>query len=78
MISELSALTDSVYARTNALESALDSAKDCKDAADCAFYFRENVFPAMVSLREAADEIEILAGEKYWPYPTYGALLFSV
>jgi glutamine synthetase len=32
----------------------------------------------MNELRAPADEIESLVGEKYWPYPTYGALLFYV
>jgi glutamine synthetase len=78
MIEKLSALADSVYTKTATLEAALESAKTCGDATDCAFYYRETVFPAMQDLRESADEIEMLVGEKYWPYPTYGELLFSV
>lgn len=78
MIEKLSALADSVYMKTATLEAALESAKTCGDATDCAFYYRETVFPAMQDLRESADEIEMLVGEKYWPYPTYGELLFSV
>ena len=41
-------------------------------------FYRESVFTAMQELRAVADEMESLVGEKYWPYPTYGALLFSV
>ena len=29
-------------------------------------------------LRAAADELELLVGEGYWPFPTYGRLLFGI
>ena len=32
----------------------------------------------MEETRKTADAIEALVGSKYWPYPTYGELLFSV
>ena len=41
-------------------------------------YYRNTVFATMEDTRTTADEIESLVGEKYWPYPTYGELLFSV
>ena len=41
-------------------------------------YYRDVVFEQMEKTRAIADEIESLVGESYWPYPTYGKLLFSV
>jgi glutamine synthetase len=41
-------------------------------------YYRDTVFEQMEKTRAVADEIESLVGEVYWPYPTYGKLLFSV
>ncbi len=41
-------------------------------------YYRDVVFEQMEKTRAIADEIESLVGEGYWPYPTYGKLLFSV
>ena len=41
-------------------------------------YYRDVVFNEMEATRAVADEIESLVGERYWPYPTYGKLLFSV
>ena len=32
----------------------------------------------MAALRQVCDETETLVGRKYWPFPTYGDLLFSV
>ena len=53
-------------------------AKAITDVKQQANAFRDSVIPAMNALRAPADEIESLVGEKYWPYPTYGALLFYV
>ena len=41
-------------------------------------YYRDVVFVQMEKTRAIADEIESMVGESYWPYPTYGKLLFSV
>ena len=32
----------------------------------------------MSSLRAVADEAESVTAESYWPFPTYGDLLFGV
>ena len=39
---------------------------------------RDELTPAMAKARAAADELEKLTAESYWPYPTYTKLLFSV
>ena len=36
------------------------------------------LFAAMQELRAAADELESLTGKAYWPFPTYGELLFNI
>jgi len=43
-----------------------------------AFYFKDNVVPAMVSLRESADKLEKIVDKQYWPFPTYADLMFEV
>ena len=48
------------------------------DAPAEAVYYRDHVVPAMNELRAVADEMEILVAKKYWPFPTYGDILFSV
>ena len=32
----------------------------------------------MEAARAIADELEMLVGKKYWPFPTYGDMLFYV
>ena len=43
-----------------------------------AMFYRTDVIPEMDKLRSAADEMEVNTADKYWPFPTYGAILFSV
>ena len=78
LIQKLSLLQLSLYHRTEALSTALLGAKETDDAATQATYFRNRVFPAMQELRAVADELETIVGRKYWPFPTYGDLLFSI
>ena len=79
LVQKLSLLELSLYNRTDSLSTALLGAKDTEgDAIAEASYFRNTVFPAMQELRAVADELETMVGRKYWPFPTYGDLLFSV
>ena len=39
---------------------------------------RDSVLPRMNELRIPCDEAETLTARSYWPFPTYGDLLFGV
>ncbi len=52
--------------------------KECGDSRAQADYYKEMVLPSMQELRAVADELEGLVAKEFWPYPTYGELLFSV
>ena len=39
---------------------------------------RDTILPKMCELRLPCDEAETLTAKEYWPYPTYGDLLFGV
>ena len=39
---------------------------------------RDEILPRMNELRVAADEAETVTAAKYWPFPTYGELLFGL
>ncbi|MEL7622480.1 MAG: glutamine synthetase III [Clostridiales bacterium] len=67
-----------LYRKTESLESLLIQAKGIADALEQAKAFHAQVLPAMQELRATADCLETLVGEEYWPFPTYGELLFSV
>ena len=76
---KLSSLADSLSEKIAALSETICSAKAYADDAPAeAVYYRDHVVPAMNELRAVADEMEILVAKKYWPFPTYGDILFSV
>ena len=78
MVKKLSFLADTMYQRLGELDRVTAEAATITDGQQNADYFGDTVLSAMQSLREVADEIETLVGEKYWLYPTYGKLLFNV
>lgn len=78
LVSDLSSLAGSLYKQAKKLEEDLLGVKTQESIGDQGKYYRDVIFLDMQELRAVADEIEGLVGEKYWPYPTYGQLLFSV
>ena len=42
------------------------------------YMIRDTVLAKMSELRLPCDEAETLTAKKYWPFPTYGDLLFGV
>ena len=78
LISRLSKLSSEMYRLSEGLEKDLRGVRLASDCKALAEYYRDVILPDMDALREAADEIEILTGEDYWPYPTYSELLFHV
>jgi Uncharacterized protein related to glutamine synthetase len=78
ILDKLSSLTALLYKDLEALETDLINVKDHTDSMDAAKFYRSHVFASMASLRGVADELETLVAKKYWAYPTYFDLLFSV
>ncbi len=60
------------------LSDAVAASGDIKDSAEQALFFHDQVIPKMTVLRETADELEVHTSKEYWPFPSYGDLLFSV
>ena len=78
LIKRLSTLVDTIDCRTAALESEMVKLDTMGDFSEEAAFIRDKVIPQMSELRVAADEAETLTAESYWPFPTYGDLLFGV
>ncbi|MBQ9374886.1 MAG: glutamine synthetase III [Ruminococcus sp.] len=78
LVKRLSALSSTTYKRLTELEDVTAKAQNIEDVQELANYYHDVIFAKMGELRESADEIESLVGEKYWPYPTYGKMLFYV
>ena len=61
-----------------ALEEAVAQAAAMTVGKEQAFFFYEQVAPAMRALRRPVDELEKMVDKAYWPMPTYADLLFEV
>ena len=75
---KLSTLTATAVIKARALEDALLEIKNFSDSLEQAKLYRDTVFSAMNELRIVIDEMETHTAASYWPYPSYGELLFSV
>ncbi len=78
LVKKLTNLLNCFVRKIDALDKAVVGAKDVADVAENAMYFKEQVLAAMQELRAVADEMEATMSAKAWPYPSYGAMLFSV
>jgi len=68
-------LTDELKTRTDHLQKLLEHQSD-GSAEKHAKYFRDKVIPAMTSLRESGDKLEMIVPHDVWPLPTYREMLF--
>ncbi len=77
-ISRLSLLSDEIYTAVCDLEKSLVELKTASDITEESVMIRDVILSKMAALRVPCDEAETLTAEKYWPFPTYGELLFGV
>ena len=78
LVKKLSSLTDCIAQRTDKLEKAVIGLSDATDIIEESALIRDTVLPAMSELRIPCDRAELLVAKNYWPFPTYGDILFSV
>ncbi len=78
LAAKISSLTSAAVAKTRALEEAVMEVKGITDTLELARFYKDVVFAAMNELRIVVDELETHTAAEYWPYPTYGDILFSV
>ena len=75
---KLSSLTASAVGKARVLEDSLLEVRALSDTLEQARFYKDTVFAAMNELRIVVDEMETHCSASYWPYPSYGDLLFSV
>ena len=78
LISRLSAATDEIDACTAALASSALTVRGTENVTAAARLIRDDLLPRMAELRVVCDEAETVTDESFWPFPTYGKLLFGV
>ena len=71
-------LEEQIAIKTDELEEAVMKLKGAEDVEAESYMIRDAVLGEMGELRAACDEAETMTAKKYWPFPTYGDLLFGV
>ena len=77
-VTKLSLLMEQILDKTETLENEIMKVKFISDVKQESYAIRDSILPKMGELRAVADEAETLTADKYWPFPTYGELLFGV
>ena len=78
IIEKLSNLNDIIYAGVDTLEKVTAEELEITDIVEQGYAIRDKVLPTMEELRKACDDAEMIVAKEYWPYPSYGEMLFGV
>ena len=68
----------SAYEALESLKDAVSKAEDISDYVSKADYYKDPVKKDMDELRKYCDALEAQTASDYWPFPSYGELLFAV
>ena len=73
-----SALIDVASKELSFLEDAIARLRKITDSYERAVFCKETLLSSMERLRDSVDKLEAITSAEYWPYPSYGDMLFSV
>ena len=76
-LAQIVGLGNALYRAVKDLDDAVSLAADCTGSS-LAHFYRNSVLPLMDAARESCDALELIVGQRNWPYPTYGEMLFYV
>ena len=78
LLKKLAILEDQIMIKAEELEDAVLKVQDSGDITEESYGIRDMVLSKMGELRVVCDSAETMTAKKYWPFPTYEDLLFSV
>ncbi len=78
LIKDISSLQSAVFSKKKELENHMIEALECADNTSLAHFSKNRILSCMTELRILVDELETKTDSSYWPYPSYGEILFSV
>ncbi|MBR3620490.1 MAG: glutamine synthetase type III, partial [Clostridia bacterium] len=78
VIKRLTGICTDVYNLTLSLDDKLGTAKDVKNIKDKAEVYKTAIISLMDKIRKLVDEAERITASEFWPYPSYGKMLFSI
>ena len=78
LVEKLSRLLDEIGEKAGEMDTALVKLQGAEDIVAEAVMIRDTILPVMSELRSPCDKAELMVARSYWPFPTYGDLLFGV
>ncbi len=78
LLARLSAANKEIYTLTGELKMAVASAEKTADMLEKATLYRNTILKLMSDIRYYSDSAESVMPSDYWPYPSYGELLFNI
>ena len=78
LISALSDKLSALFENLEELDKEVHTAHNMSSAQKAAEYYHDTVLARMEKVRGIADYMEVYTAKEYWPFPTYGDLLFSI
>ncbi len=78
LITKLSAANREIFTLTGQLKMAVSSAECSKDVLERATEYHDTILKLMADIRKYSDSAESVVPNTYWPYPSYGDLLFKI
>ena len=78
IVTGLSELADTIAVRADELDTAMEKLHEAADIVEESAMIRDTILPLMDALRAPCDKAELMTAKSYWPFPTYGDLLFGV
>ncbi len=78
LVQKLSALSDQIEKDSSELDETLAALSTVTETTGLAEEIRDQLLPKMAELRAVADEAEVLTAREFWPFPTYGEILFAL
>ena len=78
VIIKLSNAMTELYNKLEKLDKDVKIAHETVDAFERACLYRDTVLKGMDCIRTIVDNMEVYTAREYWPFPSYGELLFSI
>ena len=78
LLDEVTKYLKEMKAALKKLTEVTEKASDITEGKEQATYFRDVVKVAMDELRAPADKLEMIVDKEFWPFPSYGDLMFEV
>ena len=77
-LNKVSAASNEIYKLKVELEKLLVKKNEIADIVELSMYLKTNVLAKMEEIRDAVDKIEPIVSKEYWPFISYGDILYSV